>query len=249
MPFDQTTRNRLNRFVGEARTLLSAEFTRQLQHEYGMDPATGNVAALDKLTALNDAQRETARILRTTLGHYVLNAQSEREDLRAEAATWCMRTADYVLDARHGAKLRSLVAPLLERIVREQAFTVLNRLAALRMGEARGLIIESVGRGHRSRGFPSYQQLAGSALGETDDAYRCYLFSLFDELATELPALFDRFSPTGRLFPRPAALLELLALINHPDLEPLWPEDETIGWIYQYFNSQEERRQMRAESQ
>ena len=41
MPFDQTTRNRLARFVGEARTLLTEEFTRQLQHEYGLDPAAG----------------------------------------------------------------------------------------------------------------------------------------------------------------------------------------------------------------
>ncbi|HSN76531.1 MAG TPA: hypothetical protein VL334_15760 [Anaerolineae bacterium] len=38
MPFDQPTRNRLARFVSDARSLLSEEFTRQLQHEYGMDP-------------------------------------------------------------------------------------------------------------------------------------------------------------------------------------------------------------------
>jgi len=38
MPFDQPTRNRLARFVGEARSLLTEEFTRQLQNEYGMDP-------------------------------------------------------------------------------------------------------------------------------------------------------------------------------------------------------------------
>ena len=52
----------------------------------------------------------------------------------------------------------------------------------------------------------------------------------------------------GRLFPRETALLELLKLINDPELADLWAEDETIGWIYQYFNSQEERRQMRSES-
>jgi hypothetical protein len=43
--------------------------------------------------------------------------------------------------------------------------------------------------------------LAGVALGETDEAYEAYLFSLFDEFAVDLPALFDRFSPQGRLFP------------------------------------------------
>jgi hypothetical protein len=222
MAFDQSTRNRLNRFVGDARTLLAAEFTRQLQHEYGMAPATGEVTPLEKLTALDDAQRETARILRTTLQHYLVAAP--KEDAATRRAT-------------------------LDRIVREQAFTILNRLCALRMAEARGVVIESIGQGYRAQGFLLYQQVAGAALGETGDAYRHYLFSLFDELAVELPALFDRFSPLGRLFPRPAALLALLELINHADLRELWAEDETLGWIYQYFNSQEERRQMRAESQ
>jgi hypothetical protein len=86
-------------------------------------------------------------------------------------------------------------------------------------------------------------------LGETGDAYRCYLFSLFDEFAVDLPVLFDRFSPQWRLFPRETALLKLLELINDPEIEPLWVEDETIGWSYQYFNSKEERQAMRAASQ
>src|SRR5262249_23888052 len=32
------------------------------------------------------------------------------------------------------------------------------------------------------------------------------------------------------------------------EVAPLWAEDETIGWIYQYFNSKEERKKMRDES-
>jgi hypothetical protein len=218
MAFDQSTRNRLQRFVSDARALLTQEFTRQVQHEYGMDPATGEVADLDKLSHMNDTRRETASLLRDTLNHYRATSPSG------------------------GTK------ETLERIVREQAFTVLNRLAALRMMEARGLLIESVARGYQSKGFQLYQRLAGSALGETGDAYRCYVFSLFDEFALDLAVLFDRFSPQGRLFPREAALLGLLDLINHSEIEPLWAEDETIGWIYQYYNSQEERRQMRADS-
>jgi hypothetical protein len=218
MAFDQNTRNRLQRFVSDARTLLTEEFTRQLQHEYGMNPDTGEMAKLATLTHLDDTRRETWRLLYDTLSHYLATSPSRGQK-----------------DA-------------LERIVREQAFTILNRLAALRMMEARGFLIESVSKGYQSRGFQLYQRLAGSALGETGDAYRCYLFSLFDEFALDLAVLFDRFSPQGRLFPRESALLELLSLINHPEIEPLWAEDETIGWIYQYFNTQEERRQMRAES-
>ena len=41
----------------------------------------------------------------------------------------------------------------------------------------------------------------------------------------------------------------MLEQINHHEIEHLWAEDETIGWIYQYYNSQEERKKMRKESQ
>lgn len=218
MAFDQTTRNRLQRFVSDARAALTEEFTRQLQNEYGLDPVAASVAPLERLSNLDDARLETARILRGTLEHYRQTSPSE----------------DF--------------GPLLDRIVREHAFTTLNRLAALRMAEARGLLVESLAEGYNSKGFQLYARLAGTGLGERGDAYRCYLFSLFDEFALDLRVLFDRFSPTGRLFPREAALLEVLSLMNDPEVAPLWAEDETIGWIYQYFNSKEERKKMRDES-
>jgi len=218
MAFDQITRNRLQRFVTDARCVLEEEFTRQLQSDYGLDPASGTAAPLESLRHINDQQRETARILRDTLAHY------------------CAGSDTYTKAG-------------LDRIVREQAFTILNRLAALRMAEARGLLIESVGNGYQAKGFQLYARLAGTGLGETGDVYRVYLQSVFDEFALDLPGLFDRYSPQGRLFPREAALLQVLALINHGEIEQLWADDETIGWIYQYFNSKEERKAMRDASQ
>jgi hypothetical protein len=218
MAFDQSTRNRLQSFVTNARHMLEEEFTRQLQNDYGLDPVPGTASPLESLRHINDQQLETARILRDTLAHYCANSDT-------------------------GTKAG------LDRIVREQAFTVLNRLAALRMAEARGLLIESVGNGFQAKGFQLYARLAGTGLGETGNAYRIYLQSVFDELSQDLPSLFDRHSPQGRLFPREAALTEILTLINHGEIEPLWGEDETIGWIYQYFNSKEERKAMRDASQ
>ena len=218
MAFDQITRNRLQRFVSEARALLTQEFTRQLQNDYGIDPNSGEVALLETLSHLDNVRRETGRILRATLEHYRANSPGSN-------------TTD-----------------LLERIVREQAFTVLNRLAALRMAEAREFLTESISNGYDSRGFQLYVRLAGTGLGETGDAYRSYLFSLFDEFALDLQVLFDRFSPMGRLFPSDTALLKLLKLMNEPEIADLWAEDETIGWIYQYFNSKDERKKMRDES-
>ena len=43
MTFDQTTRNRLQCFVNDARRLLEEEFTRQLQNDYGLDPNSGTL--------------------------------------------------------------------------------------------------------------------------------------------------------------------------------------------------------------
>lgn len=106
MAFDQPTRNRLARFVSDARAILSAEFTRQLQHEYGMDPVRGDVTPIDRLTALDDARRETARVLRETMAYYLAGQGGADTKVRRE---------------------------VLDRIVREQAFTVLNRLCAFRM--------------------------------------------------------------------------------------------------------------------
>lgn len=226
MAFDQAIRNRLARFVTDTRSLLTEEFTRQLQNEYGLDPASGEVTSIENLTHLDDTHRETASLLRETLTHYLASS-----------------------DCSTPAKTKKSRKEVLDRIVREQAFTVLNRLCALRMAEARGILIESLARGFQSKGFQLYQRIAGNAIGETGETYQQFLFSIFDEFALDLSALFDRFSQQGRLFPKETVLLQVLNEINHPDIAPLWSEDETIGWIYQYFNSIEERRQMRTESQ
>ncbi|WP_419206702.1 hypothetical protein [Photobacterium leiognathi] len=223
MAFDQTTRNRLQRFVGDARTLLADEFTRQLQATYGMNPATGDLADIKTLSGLTPHQQETAQLLRDTFTHYLASNESGKEKERKLAA--------------------------LDRIVREQAFTVLNRIAALRMSEARGSLTESLANGYESKGFQLFHRIAGTSLGETGDAYRHYLFSIFDEFTLDLSVLFDRFSAQGRLFPSSPVLLELLALVNDEEVAPLWNEDETIGWIYQYFNSVAERKKMRDASQ
>lgn len=224
MAFDDKTRGRLQKLVTACRGLLTDEFRIQVQQTYGLDPNTGDVTPLERLTHLSAAERETADLLRQTLAHYMAS------DGLADSAAQRV--------------------PVIDRIVREQAFTVLNRLAALLMMEARGVLQRpAVGSGQQSPAFELYKVVAGSALGETGQAYQTFLFSLFDEFAQELPALFDRFAPQGRLFPREAALLQVLAELNHHEIQPLWGEDETIGWIYQYFNSKEERKAMRDASQ
>ncbi len=116
------------------------------------------------------------------------------------------------------------------------------------MLESRGLTQECVSRGEQSAGFREFSGLAPGLAPLPDHGYRIYLECLFDEIGREVPALFDRRDEASLLWPRRQALNELLDTLNAREIAGVWAEDETIGWVYQYFNSLEERRKMRDES-
>lgn len=226
MAFSQQARNRLQKFVKTARKILESDFREQLQSIYGMDPTTGTIADLHRLHHLNTTKFETASDLREIYAHY-----------RAQAAT--------LGDADSAATLR--------RILREQTQTALHRLCAIRMAEERSVLQPVLSKGTHSDGFANYKMVVGSSLGSPFDAYEKFLKSIFDELAQDLPQLFDRTLPYGLLFPREKPLMELLDEINAGDLsasgneQSFWAEDETIGWIFQYFNSEEDFATMRGQ--
>ena len=134
--------------------------------------------------------------------------------------------------------------------LRDAAFTTLNRFAALKMLEARELVQECVTRAEQSSGYREFTGMApGVALLPGGAGYRLYIESLFDELSTEVKVLFDRRDPASVLWPKRATFEALLAILNEPALAKVWAEDETIGWVYQFFNGGDERREMRDASQ
>ena len=166
------------------------------------------------------------------------------------------------LDAAHRALRTKLVAAVehqrtsgmstaeaVSSYLREAAFTTLNRFVALKMLEARELVQECVSKGSLSAGFSEFTGLAPGLVQEPDHGYRLYIESLFDEIGREVRVLFERRNPANLLWPRRPTLLELLNILNAPALTNVWIEDETIGWVYQYFNGEDERRRMREESQ
>jgi len=220
MSFDKPTRNALAGMVGECRRLLTEDIRLQLQTVYGLQP-DGTALPVARLTFLDEGGRESARALRDWQEHLAAT-EGGSETERKKAA--------------------------FDRLARETAFTVLNRLAALRMCEERGHVIECVRRGMESDGFALYERFSGGVLGSRGEAYRIFLERMFDELAVDLGALFDRQAPQSLVFPRERCLEDVLAQLNRPELAHLWKEDETIGWVYQYFNSKEEREKMREES-
>lgn len=220
MSFDKPTRNALAGTVSECRRLLTEDIRHQLQAAYGLQP-DGTALPVSRLTYLDESGREIAQALREWQAH-LASAEAGSEPEQRKVA--------------------------FDRLAHETAFTVLNRLAALRMCEERGHVIECVRRGMESDGFVLYERFSGGALGTRGETYRIFLRRMFDELAVDLGALFDRQAPQSLVFPRERCLEDVLAELNKPRLAHLWKEDETIGWIYQYFNSKEEREKMREES-
>jgi hypothetical protein len=133
--------------------------------------------------------------------------------------------------------------------LRDAAFTTLNRFVALKMLEARDLVQECITKGEQSAGYREFCGMApGLPLLPDSAGYRLYIESLFDELSTEVKVLFDRRDPSSVLWPKRATFEQLLEILNATDLARVWGEDETIGWVYQFFNGQDERRKMREES-
>jgi len=220
MSFDKEARNALARMVTACRKRLIEDVTDQLRGIFGLHP-DGTVLALHQLAYLSEEQKVDAQALRELLDHFVAGAAGTEEE-RWRAAY--------------------------ERLVLEIAFTILNRLVALRLCEVRGLAIECVRKGMASDGFRLFERLSGGSLGTLYQTYHLFLESLFDELAVDLGMLFDRTMPQSAIFPNERCLEDVLALLNDANMASLWTQDETIGWVYQYFNPPEERRAMREAS-
>ncbi len=135
------------------------------------------------------------------------------------------------------------------RFVRDAAFTTLNRFVAIKMLEARELVQPALSQAENSAGYREFIGLAPGVATLGDGAgYRIFLESLFDELASEIKVLFDRRDAASLLWPRRKAFEAVLEALNDLSLSAVWGDDETIGWFYQFFNSQAERDQMRKES-
>jgi hypothetical protein len=243
---DKETRNRIERATQAARGLLEQDFADQLEGVFDIRQ-DGTIAA-EPGSHLDAAQRIVREKLVAAMEHARgsgFGVQGSAEAVRA--------------------------------YLREAAFTTLNRFVALKMLEARGLVQECISRGEQSAGFKEFCGLAPGLVQLPDHGYRLYIESLFDELSTEVKVLFDRRDPHSVLWPKRATFERLLEILNDPGFgdqgsgssrpnpeprtlnpEPrtlnpapptIWHQDETIGWVYQYFNGDEERKQMRAESQ
>lgn len=216
---DKALRNTLRNVVIKCRELLQEAVAELLQGQFGIH-ADGKVEDVARLAHLSE---EDLRYREEVLAHL--------EHIKAS-----------------GVKPKDATAQL----IREAAFTHLNRLCAYKMMTSRGLIEDPVGKGLKSRGFVFYlaDHPADEALytgAQQDLAYRHYFEWLNESLSSEIGVLFAREDLSTRLFSPYRVLVKVLDLINSEELAGIWAEDETIGWVYQYFTPKELREKSRKE--
>ena len=128
--------------------------------------------------------------------------------------------------------------------IKEVSYTYLNRLAALRVMEVRGLIDEilvpRVEYGNRSFINSRFYEVAREFCKyETDGGLGYLLNIMFNEISEEIKILFNTEDEYSFITPSSAGLLKVIELLCTNIDEASWREDEIIGWIYQYFNDKE----------
>src|SRR5262245_10077803 len=227
---DQAIRNKLRGVVTQCRRLLEDSVSQELQGKFGIYAARKDDVQVDdeaRMSHLGGEDRAACKDILDNLDHIKARTFKPKEAL--------------------------------DQLVREVAFTHLNRLCAYKMMEARQVYVgdqkfrEAVSRGVNSNGVKFYladhpedERLYNT--GKQDVAYRHFLDWLGGLLSEEIGVLFNPNDSANRLYPTQKVLDEVLALLNDETLADIWTQDETIGWVYQYFTPKELRDQARKES-
>jgi hypothetical protein len=215
----------LRTFTLDARRLLTDEASHLLQQVYLLDSRTGAKLPIPK--------------------EHLLETSAEAQSIRKRIE----KLLDDEADA--GLKREEAVA----KLIKETAFTHLNRFVAFKLMEARGMVRSPLAKHHAANGFKMWladntsdealynqgdspNERDGFGEAPRDRAYRHFLLWQCGELAKEIKVLFDPENLPSLLFPRPGALKGLIEALDAEERKTDWAagNEETIGWVYQFFN-------------
>ena len=249
-----TTEEELDIALDRIRQAAVAELARRRQASAAAMTVTASPAGLDaaQRTQLERLVTRARAALEADLGaqaegRFGIHADGTIEDEQAlpDDASDRATRRDLVEIIDHICSLGESQADAVARLLREAAFTHLNRLLAIRIAEAIGLLPESLANGRQSRGFKDL----GEIMPILGDDYWGYLLLCGDELAADAPALFDPRNPLLALAPSTAgARRDRRVTGRRRATAELWLAPDTLGWAYQFFNTADERRLMREEA-
>ena len=212
---DEIVKRAIKKTILTLRKLLEQEDIPTVLKQHGIFP-DGRRVPVEKIALLDDAGKSRRTRLEAILEREIKVAGSEKAGV--------------------------------ERYCREVTFTYINRLIALRCMEARGLIDECIktrpdyaGRSLRHHRFRrEHPHLRFDA--EDTDGLKAFLRSVFRELQDDIKIVFDPDDEYSIIMPSLRALRECIRALNEDIPEEAFREPELIGWVYQYFQTEEKNR-------
>lgn len=130
-----------------------------------------------------------------------------------------------------------------ERAIDELTFTLFNRIAAIKVMEAKGLfppiITKSEEHGNRSFGHKVWLEENPNMISADFEGIRDYIIYAFDNLGETLP-LYNKKYPYA-LLPDVVSLNDIIEKFNSvesdTDIENnIWASDDILGWLYESYN-------------
>lgn len=222
MSLPDALRGELRRAVQDVREELTKDLEQRLEGDFGVDRSGRFSAASDlPLLARDSRAADTRRLIERLLTPLPVGSAPKQQERFAEE---------------------------FDQLVRAVAFTHLNRFVAFKLmeHESRRLVRESVGPQRESRGVARYraahpEEERAWREGRRAEVYERFLLDRTGELDRQIGALFDPDDLASRLFPTPRTLEKVLDILNQPTLAAAWADEETLGWVYQYYTPKDLR--------
>ncbi|SEJ17737.1 hypothetical protein SAMN04488058_104215 [Deinococcus reticulitermitis] len=246
---NQEERNALRGAVQLWRRTLENDIEEQIGALYGIRRPTGATAGKGKKAA-GDSD-PLAELVVLAVADVPRVAQSRRLQERRRIILTAIEDSARRRMASAGEKFDSgQVKPLVldfEAYLRACAFTVLNRLAGIKLLEARGHYLPSLTGSEDAPAAKFFRSVAGPSLPAGEDPYMLFVDLLMADVSTQVPSLRDASGRYDLVKPDKASVLALGESMEALG-EVVWKSDETLGWIYQYFTPEELRKRVRKES-
>src|SRR3989449_3712774 len=170
----------------------------------------------------------------------------EELPLRQEQEAHYRRVLDAVgREGRATGEEQGITLEAVTRYIREAGGTWVNRLAALRALEARGLLDPAAafvadeygGLSPRASRLRERAAEAGKPLA-VDEALQAGICDACQELSESVRVLFDLSDEQSLFWPDPVTLRNLLRLFSTEVTEDDWSQPDVLGWVYQYYNTE-----------
>ena len=191
-----------------------------------------------RASLLDDLQAETGRVYRLAIKAKEAELNQAMLVRRQRLEAWLDEQVR--AEALRGKQQRTR-DDFRDDVVKQAAYTLLNRLVFLRLLEAfEQRSPHVVTGGWNSLGYKNFREVAPALLrNDETEGYAFLLKLVFEDLAVDLPGLYG---PAGMadLIPIPAKTLRAIVdAFDDKELRSCWTDDMTLGWVYQYWNDPE----------